>query len=116
MTLLFSLHRMRVMLVKNTMLSKLFGALLLGGLIATVTAFASDSSYADPSVPAAEYAEETYGSADFTGEAVDMHDWQEVAAKKSGSVVTTIVYKPIVKVIVKGKVTLVTKPAVKGRR
>ena len=102
--------------MKNTMLSKLFGAILLGGLIATVTAFASDSSYADPSVPSAEYAEETYGSADFTGEAVDMHDWQEVVAKKSGSVVTTIVYKPIVKVIVKGKVTFVTKPAVKGRR
>jgi len=85
-------------------------------MIAAVTAFASDATYIDPSVPAAEYAEESYDSADFTGEAVDMHDWQEVAVKKNGSVVTTIVYRPIVKVIVKGKVTLVTKPAVKRRR
>ncbi len=102
--------------MKNTLFSKLFGVLLLGGMIAAVTAFASDTTYIDPSVPAAEYAEETYDSADFTGEAVDMHDWQEVAKKKSGSVVTTVVYRPIVKVIVKGKVTFVTKPAVKGRR
>ncbi len=102
--------------MKNTLFSKLFGTLLLGGMIAAVTAFASDTTYINPSVPAAEYAEETYDSADFTGEAVDMHDWQEVAAKKNGSVVTTVVYKPIVKVIVKGKVTFVTKPAKKGRR